>query len=224
MATIFLIGDSTVTDNEPPFRGWGWALPEFTAAGVRVENHAVSGRSTLSFLQENRFAPVLAAIRPGDALMIQFGHNDEKEDVERHTNAHTTYPDLLAFYCDAAAERGARPVLCTPVSRRFFTGDGGLLYTHGEYAGAVRRLAAEKGVPLCDLERMTRELYLGLGEQGAAKLFVELAPGEHPDFPDGHRDLTHFNADGARAVARLAARWMAGEPRCADLVKPSTQS
>ena len=92
MPTIYVIGDSTVEDNKPPFRGWGWALPEFLAEGVALRNHAISGRSTRSFLDEGRFDPVREAMQPGDVLMIQFGHNDEKDDPERHTD-----PDSLSL-------------------------------------------------------------------------------------------------------------------------------
>ena len=92
MPTIYIIGDSTVEDNTPPFRGWGWALPEYVAPGVRVANHAMSGRSSLSFMNEGRFAPVEEGMQPGDLLLIQFGHNDEKDDAERHTDPATTFP------------------------------------------------------------------------------------------------------------------------------------
>lgn len=206
MPAIWLIGDSTVDDNKPPFRGWGWALPEYVREGVVVKNHGLSGTSTKSFRDQGLFQPVEDGMRAGDLLLIQFGHNDEKEDAERHTDPDTTYRANLKAYCDAALAKGTAPVLLTPVSRRFFLDDGvNMLYTHGEYPGAVRRLAADEGIALCDLKQLSRDLYLSLKADLAEKLFVVLAKGEHPDFPDGHADKTHFNAIGAAVIAKLVA-------------------
>lgn len=214
MPTIFIIGDSTVEDNKPPFRGWGWALPNHVREGVTVSNHAISGRSSRSFREEGRFEPVEKAMSEGDMLLIQFGHNDEKSD-ERHTEPDSTFPEHLWRYCESALSHGAQPVLITPVCRRHFLGDGELLYTHGEYPQAIRRLAAEKSVPLCDLKQVSRELFLRLGPEKAAELFVRLAPGENPDFPEGHDDQTHFNAEGAAVIAGLVARELRKIPECA---------
>lgn len=218
MNQIYLIGDSTVTDNEPPFRGWGWALPRYVREGVTVHNYADSGRSSRSFLEEGLWAPVDAALQPGDLLMIQFGHNDEKDD-ERHTDPDTSFPEKLRFYCRAAQEKGAQPVLLTPVSRRFFVGGGSLLYTHGEYPRAVRQTAAEDGIPLIDLKADSRELYLSLGEEKTAELFVRLKPGEHPDFPEGHDDKTHFNETGARMICALVVKEMRKLPACRGFLR-----
>ena len=219
MPTIYIIGDSTVEDNTPPFRGWGWALPDYVAPGVKVANHAMSGRSSLSFMNEGRFAPVEEGMQPGDLLLIQFGHNDEKDDIERHTDPATTFPQQLSRYCDAAIAKGAQPVLMTPVCRRFFVGADSILYTHGEYPAAIRKLAAERRIPLLDLKKASRALYLSLGEEKTAELFVRLAPGEHPDFPDGHDDKTHFNAHGAKVIAGLMADLMRQEPACAPFLR-----
>lgn len=219
MDTIYIIGDSTVEDNQPPFRGWGWALPEYVRDGVTVKNCALSGRSSRSFRAEGLFEPVERALGAKDLLLIQFGHNDEKDD-ERHTDPDTTFPDELWRYCSFALSRGAQPVLITPVCRRFFGGDGCLFYTHGEYPRAIRLLAGRKGIPLCDLKAASRTLYRSLGEAGTAELFVRLAPGEHPDFPDGHDDKTHFNAYGARIIAGLVAKELRKLPECADFIRP----
>ena len=219
MNTIYIIGDSTVEDNKPPFRGWGWALPELVREGVTVKNHALSGRSSRSFRVEGLFEPVERALGEGDTLLIQFGHNDEKDD-ERHTDPDTTFPEQLWRYCEFTLSRRAQPVLITPVARRFFGGDGSLFYTHGEYPRAIRLLAKERGVPLCDLNADSRALYRQLGEARTAELFVRLAPGENPDFPDGHDDKTHFNAYGAKVIAGLVAKELAQLPQCADLIRP----
>ena len=218
MNTIYIIGDSTVEDNQPPFRGWGWALPQFVRDGVSVKNYALSGRSSRSFRAEGLFEPVEREIGPGDLLLIQFGHNDEKDD-ERHTDPDTTFPQELWRYCEFALSRGAQPVLMTPVCRRFFGGDGSLFYTHGEYPRAIRKLAAERHIPLADLKEDSRALYKSLGEAKTAELFVRLAPGEHPDFPDGHDDKTHFNAYGAKVIAGLVARELQSLPESAGFMK-----
>ena len=222
MRTIWIIGDSTVEDNQPPFRGWGWALPKYVKEDVAVRNIALSGRSSRSFRAEGLFAPAEKDMTAGDLLLIQFGHNDEKDD-ERHTDPDTTYQEELWRYCQAAIDRGAQPVLLTPVSRRFFVGGGSLLYTHGEYPRAVRELAEKKRIPLCDLKKDSRELYLTLGEEKTAELFVRLAPGESPDFPDGHDDKTHFNAAGADRICRLVVTEMRQIPVCAGFLKDENE-
>ncbi len=219
MPSIFIIGDSTVEDNTPPFRGWGWALPEYVAPDVVVRNHAISGRSTRSFLAEGRFDPVRDQLQSGDVLMIQFGHNDEKDDPERHTDPDSSYPDFLRLYCRAAMEKGALPVLLSPVSRRIYVGDGSLLYTHGAYPLAVKQVANELSIPFLDLEKASRTLYLSQPPEKTAELFVRIQPGENPDFPNGHDDLTHFCAEGAKQIAALIADMMAREPRLQRYMK-----
>ncbi len=218
MPTIFIIGDSTVEDNKPPFRGWGWALPRYVREGVKVRNCALSGRSSRSFRAEGLFEPVEKDLAEGDLLMIQFGHNDEKDD-ERHTDPDTTFKEELWKYCSFALERKAQPVLMTPVSRRFFVGGGSMLYTHGEYPRAIRELAKDRNIPLIDLKAASRELYLSLGEEKTAELFVRLKPGENPDFPDGHDDKTHFNEYGAGVICGLVVNGMRQIPCCAALLK-----
>ncbi len=219
MPVVYIIGDSTVENNTPPFRGWGWALPRFLAEDVKVENHAKSGRSTRSFLDEGRFDPVHKAMKAGDVLLIQFGHNDEKDDAERHTDPDSSYRDFLRYYCRAAMEKGALPVLLSPVSRRLYVGDGSLLYTHGEYPAAVKAVAQELHVPFLDLKTASRKLYLSASPEETEKLFVVLKPGEHPDFPEGHEDKTHFNAFGAEKIAGLVAGMMEEEPRLKRYMK-----
>ena len=218
MPTIWIIGDYTVEDNKPPFRGCGWALPEFVKEGVTVKNHALSGRSSRSFWEEKLFEPVAAGMQAGDMLLIQFGHNDEKDD-ERHTDPDSTYPEHLMRYVNAAREKGALPVLLTSVSRRFFSEPTSLMYTHGEYPRAVRELAKKEKLPLCDLEADSRKLYLSLGPDKTAELFVRLAPGENPDFPDGHDDKTHFNAYGAKEIVKLIVNELKQYPQCAAYLK-----
>ena len=218
MPSVYLIGDSTMAQDNPPAKGWGWAFHRYVREGVAVHNHAASGRSSLSFRREGRFDPVAEGLTAGDLLVIQFGHNDEKDD-DRHTDPETTYTEELRRCCGAALDRGALPVLLTPVSRRFFVGTCSLMYTHGEYPRAVRVLAAELGIPLGNLELDSRRLYLALGEEKTAALFLNLAPGEDPKYPDGHEDRTHFCAAGASAIAGLVAAELACDPRSAAFLR-----
>ena len=219
MPTIWFIGDSTVDDNNPPFRGWGWAIPQHAAEGVTVRNHGLSGRSTRSFRDEGLFKPIQEGMQSGDLLLIQFGHNDEKEGAERHTDPDSPYPEFQSWYCDDALARGAQPVLITPASRRRRINGTDMLYTHGEYPAAVRKLAAERNIPLVDLKATSRALYLSLGEEKCAELFVRIPKGEDPNHPEGHDDKTHFNAYGAQQIAQLVVDGLKAAERTAKYIK-----
>ncbi|NBM18303.1 rhamnogalacturonan acetylesterase [Streptomyces sp. GC420] len=208
--TLYIAGDSTAAQKYAPAApetGWGMALPFFLTPYLRVSNHAVNGRSSKSFLDEGRLAPILGAIRPGDWLLIQFGHNDEKTtDPARGTDPCTTYQDCLLQYVKGARERGARPVLLTPVERRRFGADHRAVATHGEYPEAMRRLAAEEGVALVDAQAASIALWQSLGPEASMECFNRVEPGESPNYPDGKQDNTHFSPRGAIEVARLTAR------------------
>ncbi|MFP8960267.1 rhamnogalacturonan acetylesterase [Streptomyces nanhaiensis] len=208
--TVFIAGDSTAahkTAAAAPEAGWGMALPVFLGHGWTVANHAVNGRSSKSFHDEGRLAPILEAIRPGDLLLVQFGHNDEKTgDPARGTDPYTTYQAYLRRYLDGARARGARPVLITPVERRRFDADGRARPTHGEYPEAMRALAAAEDVPLVDVQAASLAEWDRLGPGGTLEVFLHLAPGEHPNHPEGKQDNTHFRPHGAVEVARMVAR------------------
>ncbi|GHF63814.1 rhamnogalacturonan acetylesterase [Streptomyces thermodiastaticus] len=199
--TVYLAGDSTAarkTADEAPETGWGMALPFFLHPSVAVANHAVNGRSSKSFLDEGRLDPILAAIGSRDVLLVQFGHNDEKaEDPSRYTEPWTTYQDCLRRYLDGARERGARPVLATPVERRRFDAAGNADPTHGEYPAAMRALAGAEGVPLLDVQALSLALWQELGPERTKAYF---------DWTATEQDNTHFSPTGAIAVARLVAR------------------
>lgn len=208
--TVFLVGDSTMADKPDPAhnpeRGWGQLLPRFLDGGVAVRNVAVNGRSTKSFIDEGRWAAVLAELRRGDVVLVQFGHNDEKrEDPARYTDPHTGYRRNLARFVAEARERGAAVVLLTPIVRRHFDAGHALVDTHGDYPGVVREVAREMAVPLVDLQRSTAALVAGLGDEGSKRLYVWTASGEYAMYPDGRQDDTHLSVAGATEVARLAA-------------------
>jgi len=199
--TLYIAGDSTAAQkyaDAAPETGWGMALPFFLHREVAVADHAVNGRSSKSFLDEGRLAAILAAIGPQDVLLVQFAHNDEKsEDPTRFTEPWTTYQDCLRRYLDGARERGARPVLATPVERRRFDADGDAVPTHGAYPAAMRALAEAEGVPLLDIEALSLALWQRLGVEETKTYFNWTAT---------EQDNTHFNPPGAIAVARLVAR------------------
>ncbi|MET7441205.1 rhamnogalacturonan acetylesterase [Streptomyces sp. NPDC005568] len=198
--TLFIAGDSTAAQkyaDAAPETGWGMALPFFLHRDLAVANHAVNGRSSKSFVDEGRLDAVLAAIRPGDLLLVQFGHNDEKTaDPTRYTEPWTTYQDQLRLYVDGARARDARPVLATSVERRRFDADGTALPTHGDYPAAMRALAEEEGVALLDVQALSLALWQRLGPEETKRYFNWTAT---------EQDNTHFNPPGAIAVARLVA-------------------
>ena len=211
--TIFLAGDSTMADQPAdvhPLTGWGQMLHRFVPAEIKVANHAMSGRSSLSFINEGRLDAIMRDAAPGDRLLVQFGHNDEKiEDPSRYTDPDVMFPAMLRRYIEAARSRGMKPILATPVQRRTFAADGTICESHGAYPDAVRRLAAEERVPLLDLAAKTKELYERLGPEKSKSLFVHAKPGELPNYPDGAEDNTHFSERGALRVAEIAAEGLA---------------
>jgi lysophospholipase L1-like esterase len=207
--SIYVAGDSTASiydSSLAPRTGWGQALPVFTGRSVTVRDEALSGASSKSFVDLGLLDTILSTIRPGDYLLISFGHNDEKADEPRHTDPYSTFQDYLRLYIDGARAHGAHPILVTPVERRRFDADGNALFSHGEYPEAMRQLGAADGVPVVDLTTSSREEWQQLGPVGTQDDFLWLDPGENPNYPDGVADNTHFQAHGAIEVARLIAR------------------
>jgi lysophospholipase L1-like esterase len=198
---LYIAGDSTAAQkyaDAAPETGWGMALPFFLNKGLSVANHAVNGRSSKSFIDEGRLDVILGLIQPGDFLLIQFAHNDEKSgDPTRYTEPWTTYQDHLRQYIDGARAHGARPVLATPVERRRFDANGNAVPTHGEYPAAMRALAEQERVALLDIEALSLALWQELGVEKTKTYFNWTAT---------EQDNTHFNPPGAIAVARLVAR------------------
>ncbi|MDC7239714.1 MAG: GDSL-type esterase/lipase family protein, partial [Spirochaetales bacterium] len=142
----------------------------------------------------------------GDYVLIQFGHNDEKiEDPSRYAAPDGEYRRNLEFFIDSAREKGAHPVLMTSLSRRKFNEKGRLEKTHGEYPAAVKEVAAERDVPCIDMEIKSAALLRDYGPEDSKRLFMHLPPGKYPNHPDGKEDDTHFNEEGARIFAALAA-------------------
>jgi lysophospholipase L1-like esterase len=178
--TIFLLGDSTVCDQpSEPYASWGQMLTRFFNDEVAIANHAESGESLRSSLGAKRLDKVLSLMKPGDYLLIQYGHNDEKERGEG-IGAFTTFKKDLEYFVDETRKKGGIPILITPVQRRTFDANGKITNSHGDYPDAVRQAAKEKGVPLIDLNAMSKDLYESLGPEGSAVLFKE-GDGTHHD-------------------------------------------
>jgi len=205
---VYLIGDSTMCTYEPtraPLTGWGMPFRYFFDSTVVIDNRARGGRSTRTFISENRWQPIADSLKEGDYILIQFGHNDEAKE-EKYKDRYTSVPDyktnLVKFIKDSRAKH-ANPVLITPVTRRKFDKEGKIMETHEEYTTAVNDIAREYKVPLVDLDKKSRELLQQFGADNSALLFMELKPGENPNYPDGQKDNTHFNEFGARKIAEL---------------------
>lgn len=227
--TIFMIGDSTMANKDirggKMERGWGMMLKNFFTEDVIVDNHALNGRSSKSFISEGHWQKVVEKIKPGDYVFIQFGHNDEKDDPKRHTDPGTTFDENLRKFVKETRMRGGIPVLFNSVVRRIFTnsttavadddtrsnssaglveGDT-LVDTHGDYLLSPRNVARELDVPFVDANKITHDLEQGLGPDKSKKLHMWYLPNEIPSLPKGRQDNTHYNVYGAYVVAGLLA-------------------
>lgn len=240
VTTIFIIGDSTAAKKDlstgSPERGWGMALQcFFDDTFIRVDNHAVNGRSSKSFIDEGRWQKVLDKIQPGDYVIIQFGHNDEKPKPDRHTDPGSTFDYNLAKFVRETREKGGIPVLMNAVVRRNFAkkavkndddealrnttfkdapqqmeGDS-LIDTHGLYRVAPRDVAVRMNCHFIDANKITHDLEQSLGVEGSKKLHMWYKPGEHPALPAGRQDNTHYNIYGAHEVAQRLANALCNE-------------
>ena len=205
---IFLAGDSTISIKEPryyPETGWGMPFVYFWDSTVTVVNKAKNGRSTSSFRNEGLWKQIMDECREGDYVFIQFGHNDEVPTKKTYTTE-TEFKANLVRYVTETREKKATPLLLTPVARRKFNAAGIIEGTHDVYAQIVRDVANENGVLLIDLDKKSQELYEQMGVENSKLLFVQLKPGEHPHYPEGKEDNTHFSELGARLIAQIVLK------------------
>lgn len=204
--TIWMIGDSTMCQYDSsrfPLTGWGMPFEQYFDSSVTIENEAKGGRSTRTFISENRWQPIVDNLKAGDYVFIQFGHNDEaKSYPDRYTTPEDYRKNLIKFIIESKNKK-ALPVLITPVSRRKFDAAGNALETHEVYSKIVREVATEYKIALIDLDEMSIQLFQKFGPKNSELLFMQLAPGENPDYPLGIHDNTHFNTYGARHIAEL---------------------
>lgn len=202
LVTLFLAGNSTVVDEaNEPWCGWGQMFPLFFTPEVVIANYAESGEAANTFVSSKRFAKLLTKIKKGDYLFIEFGHNDQKQKGEGK-GPYTSYKSDLKYLIGKAREKGANPVLVTPMHRRRFDDNGKVINTHGEYPDAVRLLAKEENVPLIDLNNMSKDLYEAWGVEGSKKAFVHYPAGTFPGQDTPLEDNTHFNPYGGNQIAR----------------------
>lgn len=212
--TLYLIGDSTMADKKDPDvnpeHGWGQMLPELMTSEIKVENHAVNGRSSRSFIDEGRWKAVKDKLRKGDYVFIQFGHNDEKiKDSTRFTNPYTQYWHNLEKFVRETREKGATPILLSSIVRRNFNEHGVLVDTHGDYPLVTRLVAQKMDVPFIDMGWLTERLEMQYGPEGSKKLHLHLEPGDDPYEPKGRHDDTHLSKMGATLEASLALKEVA---------------
>ena len=238
--TIFIIGDSTAANKDTTGgkqeRGWGMMLQRcFDPAYIIVDNHAVNGRSSKSFIDEGRWDKVLEKLQPGDYVIIQFGHNDEKPKADRHTDPGSTFDYNLAKFVRETRQLGGIPILMNAVVRRNFFVDAPendddellrtttfkdgvkmiegdtLIDTHGLYVVAPRDVAQRMHCHFVDANRITHDLEQGLGREESKKLHMWFLPGQEPSVPNGRQDNTHYNVYGATRVAQLLAEALCQE-------------
>lgn len=227
--TVFMVGDSTMS-NKPLIggnqeRGWGHMLGGFFTEEVYVENHARNGRSSKSFISEGHWDEVLKRLSPGDYVIIQFGHNDEKADRARHTEPGTTFDENLRRFVRDTRARGATPILLNAIVRRNFVSqmdssfvrdvrkipdnkesvvEGNILFdTHGAYLESPRNVAHEMKVPFVDANRITHDLISSMGPEKSKELYMWIEPNAIVACPQGRQDNTHLSVYGARIIAKL---------------------
>ncbi|HEX8341331.1 MAG TPA: rhamnogalacturonan acetylesterase [Tepidisphaeraceae bacterium] len=200
--TIFLAGDSTVTDQgHEPWAAWGQWLPQFFGPKVAVANYGESGRTLRSFKGDLRWAKLISQVKPGDYVFIQFGHNDMKEQGDG-VGPFTSFSASLRTYIADVRGKGATPVVMTPMHRRRFDNDGKIQDTFGEYPAAIRKVAEDEKVALIDLQAMSKPLYEAMGPEKSKLMFVHFPANSFAGQDKALRDDTHFRGFGADQIAR----------------------
>lgn len=227
VTTIYLIGDSTVADysleenyqtKKFPQVGWGQVLQPFfqkdslklvknilgNAKEVKIDDRAKGGRSTRTFFQEGRWASVYKSLQKGDVVMMQFGHNDASvEKTERYVNIEG-YKEFLRLFINQTKEKGAIPIVITPVARNYPWKDGKLSNVHGDYPQAAIEVAKELNVKYIDLNELSMNFFSSKGQDYVTtNYFMNFESGKYPAFPEGQKDNTHFQTEGGIEVARL---------------------
>lgn len=206
--TIYTIGDSTMADkinpSENPEHGWVQVLPQFFNSYVSIDNRAVNGRSTRSFIAEKKWEAVLKTLKKGDYVFIQFGHNDQKvNDPKRYTNPHSAYRKNLIKFVIETREKGATPILFSSIVRRKFNEYGTLVDTHGLYPMEMRLVAQQYGVEFIDLQYLTEQLEESYGVENSKRLHLHFEAGENSYYKEVKNDDTHLSKLGATEVSKL---------------------
>lgn len=202
VTTLYLCGNSTVVDQAyEPWASWGQMIPVFFDSSISIANNAESGQRTSSFISSRRLDKVLSMAKKGDYILIEFGHNDEK-DRGPGSGAYYNFSTNLKRFIDEAKARGLKPILLTPTARRRFNAQGKNENTHGDYPDAAKKVAERENVPLIELTDMSTALYETLGEEGSKKALVHYPAGSYPGQNKALADNTHFNTYGAYQIAK----------------------
>ena len=202
--TVFLCGNSTVVDQEDePWASWGQMITRWFTPRVVIANYAESGLSCTSFLAQLRLDKILSQLKKGDYVIVEFGHNDEKEK-KAGDGAWYSYSRNLKIFVDRVREAGGQILFCTPTARRFFNDDHRTIRnTHGDYPEAMKTVACREQVPVIDLTAMSTVFYEALGEDGSKKSLVHYPANTFPGQDKPLADNTHFNPFGAWEIAKM---------------------
>ncbi len=208
--TLYIAGDSTSTDQAlEPFNSWGQMITAFFKPEIGVANHGESGESLRGFIGEGRLAKLMSVIKPGDYLMIQMGHNDQKEKGEG-VGAFTTYKADLKRFVAEARDHGATPILITSMNRLTFDAAGKITNSLGDYPEAVRQAAREENVALIDLNAMSKPFYEALGPVEAHKAFAGADTTHHDNY--GSYELAKCVVEGIRQAKSPLAKYLIDMP------------
>lgn len=205
---VFIASDSTAQDypaDRYPQAGWGTMLRCAFASDIIVENRAIGGRSTRSFMAEGRLDAIQHDIHRGDTLLIQFGHNDANQGKPERYTPVPEYEMRLKQFISVARAAKAQPVILTPVTRRSFDGSH-VVPSFPAYAAAAKRVAAQTHTPVIDLATLSEHWIESVGPEASRTYYLHYTPETGlPGFPKGIDDDTHFSELGARHVADLIA-------------------
>ena len=206
--TIFLCGNSTVVDQDnEPWASWGQMITRFFDENVCFANYAESGETAVTFIGAKRLKKLLTQVKPGDYIVVEFGHNDQKRKGVGD-GAFYSFMYNMKIFVDEARRRGATPILVTPTQRRSFNAEGKITDTHLDYPEATRFLANREGVHLIDLHAMTRVLYEAMGPEASKGAFVHYPANTYPGQAKPLADNTHFNPYGAYQISKCIIEGM----------------
>ena len=207
--TVFLCGNSTVVDqSDEPWASWGQMIPRWFDEQVAISNHAESGLTARTFLGSNRLDKILSMMRPGDYVLCEFGHNDEKEK-RPGDGAWYHYVYNLKIFIDRVREKGGHVVFLTPTARRRFDDTHTkMVDTHGDFPAAMRAVAQREQVPLIELNGMTTDFFETLGFENSKKALVHYPANTFVGQDKDLADNTHFNPYGAYEVAKMVVMGM----------------
>ncbi|MEN8905482.1 MAG: rhamnogalacturonan acetylesterase [Clostridiales bacterium] len=204
--TIFIASDSTVQSYKSyayPQMGWGQVLAKYLTDDVLIDNHAIGGRSTKSYLEEGSLDTVMSRAEAGDYLLIQFGHNDASSVESRHTDPYDDFKTNLYEFIDIARDSGVTPILITPVGRRSYNSNGLFKNDFSDYCTAIKQVSEEKDVQIIDLMSKSINYYNSVGIEETKDIFLWLEAGEYENFPNGISDNTHFQEYGANEIVKI---------------------